>query len=297
MDEMDKRVYSSNGEETTVRIQCPSCPKCDKAITLCFRYGDRIKSFYVDLTSIKWELFKDDAIKQEKVRHALSKWKPKILPETEQIARLESFYLRLQTDANRSLNKDQRWDLICRIQLTYLLSCLANDAKKEYATIRNGTRVEFTLPEASVDLILNRVTVGSNFMEKHAYSGHAYYADLFNNIKRFELIRQYLVVETLCTKFPEPSDRKQLERFGQLLFGKRKWSDDEEKNLSNWLCGKKGVLKVNLSSSAKSNVNFIQRLDMNDGNWFKCTQAYCEAVFSLNRYSKCPECLEKSDSY
>ena len=298
MEEMDKWVYNgSNSEETIARIQCPSCPKCDQSVKLCFRYGDRIKAFYVDLISVKWDWINDDAIKLENVHRALSEWKPEILTEPEQLTRLESIYLRLQTEANRSLNKDQRWDMLCRIQLTYLLSCLANDAKKKYVSNRNGTRVEFTLPEASAHIILSRVTIGSNFMEKHANSGHAYYADLFNSIKRFDLIRQYLVVETLSTKFPEPSDRKQLERFGQLLYGKRKWSDDEEKNLLVWLRGKSAFFKVSLSSSVKSNVNFIQRLDMKGETWFKCTQSYCEAVFSVNRYSKCPECLDEADSH
>ena len=288
---MDKWVYiGSNSEETIARIQCPSCPKCDQSVKLCFRYGDRIKAFYVDLISVKWDWINDDAIKLENVHRALSEWKPEILTEPEQLTRLESIYLRLQTEANRSLNKDRRWDMFCRIQLTYLLSCLASDAKKRYVT-RNGL---FTLPEAAVHLILSRVAIGSNFMEKHAYSGrHSYYADLYKNIKHFDLIRQYLVVKTLSTKFPQPDDGNQ---FGQLLFGKRELSDDEEKHLTDWLCGKKEFFKVDLSSSAKSNVNFIQRLDMNGGNWFKCTRTYCEAVFSLNRYSKCPNCLDELDS-
>ena len=153
------------------------------------------------------------------------------------------------------------------------------------------------MPETSVDIILSRVIVGSNLMEKHAHSGYAYYANLFNNIKRFEFIRRYLVVETLSKNFPEPSDRKQLERFSKLLYGQRRWSDNEEKNLSFWLRGKSSFFKVSMSSSANSNVNFIRRLDMKDGNWFKCTQTYCEAVFSVHRYSKCPECWDESDSY
>ena len=290
---MDEWVYQSKSEETTTRIQCPFCPTCAQSIKLCFRYGDRIKSFYVDLISAKWELINGDVIEQEQVLLALSKWRPEILSETEQIARLKAIYLRLQREANRRLNKDQRWDMLCRMQLTYLLSCLANDSKKKYVT-SNG-RV-FTLPEASVVRILSRVAIGSNFMEKHTYSGrHSYYADLYKKIKHFDLIRQFLVVETLSAKFPQPDDGKQLERFGQLLFGEREWTDDEEQNLSDWLCGKKEFLKIYLSSSARQ-FDFIQRLGMKGGNWFKCTRTYCETVFSLNRYSKCPNCLEELHS-
>ena len=294
MEEMDEWVYQSKSEETTTRIQCPFCPTCAQSIKLCFRYGDRIKSFYVDLISAKWELINGDVIEQEQVLLALSKWRPEILSETEQIARLKAIYLRLQREANRRLNKDQRWGMYCHIQLTYLLSCLANDAKKKYVT-SNG-RV-FMLPEDSVDRILSRVAIGSNCMEKHAYSGrHSYYADLHKKIKHFDLIRQYLVVETLSAKFPQPDYGKQLERFGQLLFGEREWNDEDERNLSDWLCGKKEFLKIDLSSSANSDVDFIQRLGMKGGNWFKCTRTYCETVFSLNRYSKCPNCLEELHS-
>ena len=72
-----------------------------------------------------------------------------------------------------------------------------------------------------------------------------------------------MLICTLSAKFPQPDDRNQ---FGQLLFGKRELSYDEEKYLTDWLCVKKEFFKVDLSSSAKSNVNFIQQLDMNGGN-------------------------------
>lgn len=292
MEEMDDWVYRSSLEETDINIQCPSCPKCKQPIKLCFRYGDLIKDFYVDLISVKLDFFKDDAIQQDKVRRALYKWKPEFVSNNEQSIRLESIYLRLQTEASRSMNRDQRWDMLCRIQLTYLLSCLANDVKKTYVSHKNGNKEDFTLPETSVEHILSRVTIGSNYMEKHAHSGHGYYQDLFNAIKHFELFRQYFVVEALSARFPEPSDRKQLDRFNQLLSGKRKWSDEEEAHLVRWLACKSSCYKVSLSSSVKSNVHLIERLDMNGENWFKCTQSYCEAIFSRNRHSKCPECLE-----
>ena len=292
---MDEWVYQSNSEETIARIQCPSCPKCDQAIKLCFRYGDRIKSFYVDLISVKFEVINGELIQHEQFRHALSKWKPEILSETEQIARLKSIYFRLQRESKRRLNKDQRWDNYCRIQLTYLLSCLANDAKKKYVT-SNGT--VFTLPEASVNRILSRVTIYSNCMEKHAYSGrNSYYADLFTNIKHFDLIRQYLVVDALSSKFPEPDDGKQLERFGQLLDGKSKWSSVEEKNLLDCLSRKAGMFKLDISSSAKIDTDFLERLNVKAGNWFRCTETYCESVFSPNSCenitAKCPNCLDE----
>ena len=89
VEEMDEWIYQSNSEETTAIIQCPSCPKCHQSIKLCFRYGDRIKAFYADLISVKLDLINDDAIKQEKVRRALSKWKPDIVSETKQFTNLD----------------------------------------------------------------------------------------------------------------------------------------------------------------------------------------------------------------
>jgi hypothetical protein len=293
--EMDKWMNENYESEDTSahKIWCPSCPQCEKPIRLCFRYGDKIKAFYMDLTSIKWEFINDGTIRttqewQAKINKACDKW-----IETEMLENqlMKFTFFQLKSQFSSTFNNDQCWDLLYRIQLTSLMFCLENDAKRTYETSYNGQTVKFTLAESSREYLMSKVTMGFNYIKKHANSGFGYYLDLHQVINRFDLHRQFFVVEALSTRLPPSSviNQTQLDRAAHLLNGK--WTDAEERNLLEWLCRVSNMYNVTLTSSAVKK-KLIQRLDMSSEMWFKCALPTCEAVFSRTRYSQCPECLD-----
>lgn len=297
---MDEWVKQKDESEETIRqIRSPSCPQCGKAIRLCFRYGDQIKAFHLDLISIKWAFVKDDTIRiAEQIKQALVKWKPQ-LEETEDDDhhRIKSTFLRLQSVSNcKSLSSDQRWDLLYRIQLTYLLSCIVNDSKKKYVVKKNGKKDEFTLDEPSVEQILSKISDAFLYMEKHANSGYGFYFNLFNSLKRMDFYRQLYAVNSLSERLPKSSrvNQKQLEKIACILNSNQQWSDAEENFVVNWFEEKSSFYGINLTGSVnRANVQLVHRLGMSNETWYKCTRSFCEAVFSNSRDTKCPECLEE----
>ena len=294
VEEMDDWVYQYfESENPTCKIKCPSCPQCKKAIRHSFRYGDKIKAFYVDLISIKWDYFKDDSTVVyhiEKMRHSLVKLKS---TGSELHAQLESILL--QGVAIRSLTRDQRWDLLYRMQFTYLMHCLIHDSKKLYAASFDKTKKKemFVLDEPSVEHILEQVKMGFFYMEKYAQSGQGYYLDLLNAWKRFDLHRQYFALKALSTIVPSSVriDDRQLGKAVYILNKRQQWTETEENNLVWWLERKSDFYNVILASTAKKKLK--QRLDMSNEMWLKCSLPTCEAVFSLARHSNCPECLDQ----
>ena len=296
VEEMDEWINRNcDSENPTCKIQCPSCPQCKKAIRYCYRYGDQIKAFYVDLISIKWDYVKEDSgvvNHIEKMRRALVKLKETV---SELHSQLESILL--QGVSIRSLTRDERWDLLCRMQFTYLMCHLISDSKKKYTTSLDKTKKKemFVLAEPSVEHILKRIKTGFQFMEKNTNSGQGYYLDLLNMWKRLDLHRQYFAVEALSTIVP-PSvriDRRQFDKAVSVLDKRQQWTETEEKELQEWLERKSNFFNVNLTSTAKKKL--VCRLDMSNETWFKCSLPSCEAVFSLNRHPKCPECLDQSE--
>lgn len=284
-----------SNENPICKIQCPSCPRCKKAIRHCYRYGDQIKAFYIDLPSIKWDYVKDDSIVVnhiEKIRRTLIKWKGDV---SELDAQLESILL--QGVSIRNLNRDQCWDLLYRMQFTYLMCYLISDSKKKYAASLDKTKKKemFLLAEPSVEHILERIKTGFHFMEKYANSGQGYFQDLLNVWKRLDLHRKYFALETLSAIAP-PSvriDARQLDKAASVLNKRQQWTETEENDLEEWLDRKSIFFNVNLTSTAKKKLRW--RLDMSDETWFKCSLPSCEAVFSLTRYPQCPECLDLSE--
>ncbi len=293
---MDEWVNRKDESEEPIRqIRFPSCPQCGKAIRQCFRYGDQIKAFYLDLIGIKWVYVKDETIRiVGKVKQALNKWKPQIA-ETEDDDRIKSTFLRLTSLSNcNNLSSDQRWDLIYRIQLLYLMSCIVNDSKKKYAMKKE----EFTLNE-SVEHIVCEISSAFLYMEKNSNSGFGYYFDLFVALKRLDLYRQYYAVNSLSERLPKSNrvNQKQLEKVAHLLNNNQRLTDAEENFLVNWFEEKSAFYEINLTSSFnRANVQLVQRLDMSKETWYKCTRSFCEAVFSKTCDKKCPECLDELEA-
>lgn len=293
MDDWTNEKYE-NELTTAHKIWCPSCPQCDKPIRLCFRYGDKIKAFYVDLISIKWDFVNDGTIRttqdwRAKINKACDKW---MEPEMEENHRMKLTFSQLKNQFSSTFNNDQCWDLLYRIQLTSLMFGLANDAKKTYEMSYNGNTEKFMLAESSREYLSSKITMGFNYIKKHANSGVGYYHDLYKILNRFDLHRQYFVVEALSTRLPPCSviNQTQLDKAAHLFNGK--WTDAGERNLVEWLDRVSNLYNVTLAGSAVKK-KLIQRLDMSSGEmWFKCAKPTCEAVFSLTRYSQCPECLD-----
>ncbi|XP_045029940.1 NFX1-type zinc finger-containing protein 1 isoform X2 [Daphnia magna] len=295
VEEMDEWINGNGESEDTVcNIRCPSCPQCRRAIRDCFRYGDKIKEFYVDLISIKWEVAKDD--KEvfsyiEKIRKSLTKLKT---TEVEFEAQLNSVLI--QGVCLRSLSRDQRWDLLYRMQITYLLCYLVKDAKKKYSMDsieQNKKKDVFVLSDTAVEYVKTRASIGFKYMEKYANSGQGYYLELLSAWKRFDLHRQFFVVDTLSATVPASVrvDQRQLDKASHLLNGNQ-WTSIEENYLLEWLDRKSKFFSVNLASSV--NKTLIQRLNMSSELWMKCTIPSCEAVFCRSRHPQCPECLDQS---
>lgn len=292
---MDEWINGNGESEDTVcNIRCPSCPQCRRAIRDCFRYSDKIKEFYVDLISIKWEVAKDD--KEvfsyiEKIRKSLTKLKT---TEVEFEAQLNSVLI--QGVCLRSLSRDQRWDLLYRMQITYLLCYLVKDAKKKYSMDsieQNKKKDVFVLSDTAVEYVKTRASIGFKYMEKYANSGQGYYLELLSAWKRFDLHRQFFVVDTLSATVPASVrvDQRQLDKASHLLNGNQ-WTSIEENYLLEWLDRKSKFFSVNLASSV--NKTLIQRLNMSSELWMKCTIPSCEAVFCRSRHPQCPECLDQS---
>lgn len=293
MDDWVNQNFES--EKLTSKIKCPSCPQCKKVIRHSFRYGDKIKAFYVDLISIKWDYVKDDSgvvYHIEKMRQSLVKLKA---TGSELHAQLDPILL--QGVSIRSLTRDQRWDLLYRMQFTYLMFHLIHDSKKKYVASFDKTKKKetFVLAEPSVEHILEQVKMRFCYMEKYALSGQGYYLDLLNAWKRLDLHRQYFVVKALSNILP-PSvriDERQFDKAICILNKRQQWTETDENDLVGWLNRKSDFYNVNMSSTAKKKLK--QRLDMSNGAWLKCSLPTCEAVFSLTRHSECPECLDQSE--
>ena len=293
---MDDWIYQDyESENQNCKIQCPSCPQCKKAIRHCFRYGDKIKAFYVDLISIKWEYAKDDckvADHIEKMRKSLAKLKA---TGSELHAQLETILV--QGVSICSLTRDQRWDLLYRMQFSYLMYYLIIDSKKKYSASFDKTKKKemFTLAELSVEHILELVKSGFQYMDKYANSGQGYYLELLNAWKLLDLHRQYFAVKALSIIVPSSVriDERQLDKAVGILNKRQQWTENEENDLVEWLGRKSNFYNVNLASTAKMKLK--QRLDMSSETWFKCALPSCEAIFSLTRHPKCPECLDQSE--
>jgi hypothetical protein len=275
MDDWMNENYES--KETNVhKIWCPSCPQCEKPIRLCYRYGDKIKAFYVDLISIKWNFVNDGTIRttqewQAKINKACDKW---IEPESaSENHPLKLTFSHLKAEFNRSFSNDQCWDLLYRIQLTALTYYLANDAKKTYEINYNGKKEKFPLAKSSKEYLLNKVTMGLNYMKKHANTGVGYYVDLYKVLNRFDLHRQYFVVEALSTRLPPSTliNQTQLDKAAHLFNGVEKWTDAGERTLVDWFSRISNMYNVTLISTSGDSVKkkFIQRLDMSNETWLK----------------------------
>jgi hypothetical protein len=297
---MDKWVNQKDKSEENLRqIRSPSCPQCLKAIRLCFRYGDQIKAFHLDLISIKWAFVKDETIHAaEKLKKAMLEWKPQMEDTEDDDHRgIESTYLRLQSVSScKNLSSDQRWDLIYCLQLNYLMSCLVKDTKKKYVVKKNGKKDEFTLDEPSVEHILSKISTALLYIEKKANSVYGLYFNLLSLLKRLDLYRQFYAVNSLSDRLPKSSrvNQKQLEKVACLLnMDQQCWNDAEENFVLNWFEEKSSFYGITLTGLFnRANVQVTQRLCMSNEMWYKCTRPYCEAVFSNCRDTKCPECLE-----
>ena len=287
-------------EADVVKVHRPSCPRCGEPIRLSFRYGDQIKAFHEDLISIKFEIGKDDISlyekMQEKTRQELVKMKP-IMKDCGMDVTLDKILALVE--ASSVLNRDQRWDLVYRIHLAYRLCCLVSDTKKSYVYgVDKKNKNTCTIREYDQAAILSGVLIALNATAKNPYSGSRYGLDLLNYCKLLDFQRQSSVIEAIAenTSSTVRVDERKLSKAQQLLQDLTdkailtKLHEDDERYLVSWLDSKSVFFKVNLASSAKREIQLIQRLDMSSESCIKCAQPNCDAIFSQLRSSSCPEC-------
>lgn len=285
---MDQEEY----QEPIRQIQCPSCPICQQPIRQNYRYGDQIKGFYLDLTAVKFNFSDDRFASSEIIRPIINKLRTNI-PAVDYGVSVET--IKRQGNSISSLNRDLRWDLLYRAQLTFLLSCIVDDSKKGYpvAIGKHKGKTEVFLDGKSLDLLMNKVSLTLQFMNNNPNCGQGLYVELFNIVKRYDLYRQYLAIIAISNVFPDSIriDQRQLDKADSILTGIR-WNEEDEKYLVDWLGRKCSFYKVNLLGSVAKKLKLYRRLTMNGDHWFKCTRASCEFIFSVWRFEQCPECLE-----
>ena len=293
VEEMDKwiEVYREVDHETIRQIQCPSCPCCQQPIRQSFRYGDQIKEYYLDLTTVKFNFSVDRFASSDKIRPIVNKLQSNFLG-----ADYDVYVEKINRQANSisTLNGGQRWDLLYRAQLTFLLSCIVDDAKKGYAVpiAGNKGKPEIHLDKSAVDLVLNKVSLLLRVINKHQiYEG--YYVELFHAVKRYDLYRQYLTFVAFSKAFPDTirTNQKELEQARAVLTAIC-WDEDNQNYLVDWLARKCTFYKVNLTGSVAKKLKLYKRLTMNGEHWFKCGRDSCEFIFSTYRFDQCPECLD-----
>jgi len=112
-------------------VKAPSCPTCGQLIRVYNGYSNEIKSFYEDLTSVKFNYVKDDLRRGQldKVRHELIKLKP-LMKDYRLEEAVESILN--ETMGGKKLSRDENWDQVNRCVLAYRFCCLLLDVKRIY---------------------------------------------------------------------------------------------------------------------------------------------------------------------
>ena len=295
MDQWMSPLSDLTVEADVVKVQCPSCPQCGQPIRLSFRYGDQIKTFHEDLISIKFDIGTDDASlyekKQDKIRRELVKMMP-MMKDCGLDASMDQILS--QAESSRLPKRDQRWNIMYRTYLAYRLCCLVFDTKKNYVYgIERRDKSNCNIKESDQASILAGVFVALNASIKNP--GARYCLDLLDYCRLLDLQRQAFVIEAITERIPSTVrvDQRMLSKVEDILTGltvQSKLTEDEERYLISWFDNKSIFFHVNMSSSAKKEIQLMQRLDMTAGSWLKCPQPSCETIFPKQRSIRCPEC-------
>lgn len=298
---MDKLMGLKVEPEVTSRfVDRPSCPQCGQAVHVCFRYGDSIKAFYEDLVSIKMEYSKDDTrrLPLDKPRNELAK--TKIIVMNYGLEEATKSILDETTNANFSrLSRDDRWHLLRRIHLFYRFICLLNDVKRIYTynetkndKNKKSSPSNMTIDSDKADRLIQEGVVALRVVTKCRDAGPDLSLELLKKYHRLDLQRQLFVVDAIVKKRP---DRKLLAEAADLFNNKQDLSEQEEDYLTQMLSAYASEFRINVASSVRNDMDFIQRLSMASQTWVKCLTPHCETIFSLIRSPECPECEEVDD--